>query len=258
METAIMLEACHHYIEERVFPIFYMKSEEAAVVHGTGFIIDINEKKYLFTAKHVLEENDKIKYEKLVFPIFGPKKEMYSFPNKPYLSKKDTDADIGFVQLNYEKSILDKIYWKTFNMESFYMHNKIYDKQKIIVHGFPITMQELETGNPFINIGVISFTTNIYDGDPSEAPTYDAKIDIFFEYKNEMKINDEIKEIPDLHGISGSAVFCIDHFIEGVWSPEKCLKIIGIEKAIKRGDYIRATKSQSIFYSIERLLKEID
>lgn len=257
MENPEMLEACHHYIKERVFPLLYIKSKERAVVHGTGFIIEIKQDKYLLTAKHVLEETEQKQYERIAFPIFGPKKEMYSLPCQPYLSNPETDADIAIVPLKYEKEISDQMYWKTFDMNSFYLREKIYDKQKIIVHGFPVSMQEVDRANPFIDIGVISFTTHLYRGDYSKVEKYDPKIDIIFESINEMYVNGKKTELPKLHGISGSALFCLDHSVDGIWSPEKCLKIIGIEKAIKPRDYIRATKSSCIYYSIKRLL-EVD
>ena len=73
-----------------------------------------------------------------------------------------------------------------------------------------------------------------------------------------MVIGGEDKPIPDLGGISGSPLFCIDHFVQGIWSPERCLKIIGMEKAVKKHDYIRATKSTCIELSIRKRLGDFD
>ena len=61
-ENHMMLEACHHYIQERVFPLIYMVSETSAYVRGTGFILLHNSKHYLVTARHVLEEDKNAEY----------------------------------------------------------------------------------------------------------------------------------------------------------------------------------------------------
>ena len=167
MESPAMLTACHRYIEERVFPLMYMIDDEHAVVQGTGFLLEDTKKLYLITAKHVLDEDRGIRYAQIAFPIFGPGKEMWTLPHAPYTSREETNADFAVVPLNYPSPIIDRLHWKTFGFDSFYKRNVVYDDQAIFVHGFPVGLQHDQRGNPFVNIGVISFTTSMYKGDLS-------------------------------------------------------------------------------------------
>ena len=87
MENTIMLEACHHYINERIFPLLYIISPNSAFVRGTGFLLDAQNSIYLITARHVLEEDNDIEYKNIAFPIFGQYIDMLSLPHVPYFSR---------------------------------------------------------------------------------------------------------------------------------------------------------------------------
>ncbi len=256
-EDSIMLEACHHYINERVFPIMYMISQESAFVRGTGFIIYYNNVNYLITARHVLEETKDIEYKKFAFPIFGQNKEAYSLPYFPYFSKDDSGADFAVVPLLYEEELLNRMFWKPFYIDSFYDGKTIYDNQAVFVNGFPREMQKDLYGDPNIRIGSLEFITKIYKGDFSIVDNYNKSVDIVFEYKEEIMVNGKLEKVPTLEGISGSPLFCIDHNIPGIWSPERNLKIIGLEKAVKTNKYIRATNSGCLKKSLLKLFKSI-
>jgi hypothetical protein len=58
----------------------------------------------------------------------------------------------------------------------------------------------------------------------------------------------------ELRGLSGSPIWCYNPDSEGVWSPEKNLKTVGIVLAVKESLYIRGI---SWFYVTE-MFKEID
>lgn len=256
-ENEGMLQACHHYIQDKIFPILYMVSESSAFVRGTGFIINYDGINYLLTARHVLEEENSLEYNKIAFPIFGQKKETWSLPYAPYMSKKNSGADIAVVPLLYEHDILEKMFWKPFGIDSFYSSNMLHDNQAIFVNGFPRELQNDLNGDPDISIGSLGFLTKLYTGNFNEIDNYNEKIDIIFDYKEEMLVDGDKTKIPALEGISGSPMFCIDHSIKGVWYPEKNMKIIGLEKAVKRNKYIKATKSSCLKKSLLDLLESI-
>lgn len=256
-ESSVMLEACHHYIQNRVFPLIYMVSDDSAFVRGTGFIIKYESINYLITARHVLEEEG-IEYKKIAFPVFGQNKETWSLPSPPYMSKKESGADIAVVPLLYEEEILNNMFWKPFVIEIFYSGSCIFENQAIFVNGFPRKMQTDIHGSPNISIGSLGFLTKLYSGDFKEVDDYNDKIDIVFDYKEEMMVDEDLTKLPALEGISGSPMFCIDHSIKGIWSPSSNLKIIGLEKSIKKGKYIRATKSSCLSKSLICLLEQIE
>ena len=256
-ENPAELEACHHYIQDRVFPLIYMVSSDCAFVRGTGFMIKYKNVNYLITARHVLEEEDGIEYKNIAFPIFGQNKVTWSLPSAPYFSAAESGADFAVVPLVYKEEILKDMFWKPFEMDAFYSESSLYTNQAIFVNGFPREMQKEIYGNTNINIGSLGFLTKLYSGDYNDVNDYNEKVDIVFDYKEEMMINGDSKKIPALQGISGSPMFCIDHSIEGIWAPSSSLKIIGMEKSVKYGKYIRATKASCIYKSLISLLNNI-
>jgi hypothetical protein len=256
-ETPDMLAACHAYIKERVFPLVYVVDDDRAVVQGTGFLLEHEAQVYLVTAKHVLEGGAGFEYERLAFPVSGPKREMYSLPHAPYLSNRQSDADVAVVPLRYSSEILASLHWRTLTLDSFYTRSQLFENQAVFVYGFPTTLQQSPTAVPFVNIGVIAFTTTLYTDDPSAIQGYDPFIDIVFSYRSEMIIDGAVRQVPDLHGISGSPMFCIDHEVNGLWSADRCLKIIGMQKAVKKNSYIKATKSTCLEPSLRTLLRDI-
>ena len=258
VETPLMIEACRKYIEERIFPIMYLIKDDYAVINGTGFIINHNSSLFLVTARHVLDEEEGLDCSKIIIPILGQNKEMWSLPHKPYLSEKSTNADFAIVPLNYNKSIIKNIFWKSFSLNSFYQQPYISNRQKILIYGFPSVLQDPKPVNSNLQIGALSFTTEIFSGDYSEVENYNPTIDILFDYKKQINVNGEIQDLPKLNGISGSAMFCIKHTSKGVWSPENNLKIIGIEKSIIKNKYIRATQSNCLKKSISEWIKKIN
>ncbi len=253
-------KACCDFVSDSVLPIMQIIDSERAVVLGTGFLIENNSRTFLITARHIFDMNVNMQYEKIAIPLYGPKQSMLTLPHKPYLSKRvdNCDADIAVIPLLYDENELHKCYWKHFTLKSFFTKNFIIEGSRILVYGYPVGLQTSYEADPFINIGVVSFFTSFYKGNTDSIEGYNPTIDLLFEFKSKIQIDGIEQYLPELHGISGSPLFYIDNAVEGVWSPEKHLKIVGIEKAVKKGDYIRATQSGCIYKSLVGLFKEIE
>jgi len=75
---------------------------------------------------------------------------------------------------------------------------------------------------------------------------YDPRIHILAEYGETLFLGgDENKRIPaeqELNGISGSAMWTIEDNSTEIWSAEKCVKVIGIQSAVMKEEYIKGTK----------------
>lgn len=72
-------------------------------------------------------------------------------------------------------------------------------------------------------------------------------VSLFMEYP-------DAPDVPCLTGISGCPVFQIQEVGEGTWSPEKELTLVGLEHAVKRGEYIRGTRWSVVQHVADRLL----
>lgn len=47
-----------------------------------------------------------------------------------------------------------------------------------------------------------------------------------------------LAETPNLEGVSGASVWALTNRAEGLWTPEKVLKVVAIQASFKHGDYI--------------------
>ena len=60
-----------------------------------------------------------------------------------------------------------------------------------------------------------------------------------------------------LQWISGSPVFTIETEIDGFWTADRGVKIVGLETAAAHGSYIKATRASGIKRSLQRLILDI-
>jgi hypothetical protein len=78
---------------------------------------------------------------------------------------------------------------------------------------------------------------------PEDAtPPIDPQIDLFFQYSSEtVTRTGETIRAPDLRGTSGASVWeCRELDNNAMWTPEQCLKVVGIQSSFLRGRYFRA------------------
>ena len=77
-------------------------------------------------------------------------------------------------------------------------------------------------------------------------PEYDPDAHIIAEYKDTYFFGPDLdnKAIAeqDLKGISGCSMWTDEDYSTDIWSPEKCLKIIGIQTGFMEAEYIKGTK----------------
>ena len=69
-------------------------------------------------------------------------------------------------------------------------------------------------------------------------------VDLFFECQREAtNLIGEPEEMIALEGISGTSVWQYTDFKGSIWSPERCVRIVAVESACKKEEYIRAISS---------------
>ncbi len=259
LKNSIEWETVRQNIEKRIIPIIQVVNEKCAAVLGTGFLIKYHETTYLYTARHVLEENKNDKYCEIAVPLVGPQKGIITLPAAPYLSKnQESDADIGIVPLIFDNEYKEWVgaYWETFSLASFLIEEELFEK-KYLICGYPRSMQKETEPDPNIEIGIIGFLTSIFSGELSSVEGFNPEIDVVLNYREEINIKGKPEKIPDLNGISGSPILCLIKHDSIVWSADKCLKIFGLEKAVKPNLYIKGTNSKCLYKSIERLFQKI-
>lgn len=80
-------------------------------------------------------------------------------------------------------------------------------------------------------------------------------VDMFFSYhKKALALDGSEIDTPSLKGTSGTAVWALSDQVPGVWTPEKAIKMIGIQSAFSHSQYFRAKSISAVAYA----LKEMD
>jgi hypothetical protein len=82
------------------------------------------------------------------------------------------------------------------------------------------------------------------------------QLDLFFEYTGRAStIDGKTVTTPHLGGTSGASVWeCRELTGGGIWTPERALKIVGVQSAFVRGRYFRAKSWEAVL----QLLRQAD
>lgn len=256
----ILWQAGVEYIDKRLIPIMQIININQAVVLGTGFFIEHKEKLFLCTAAHVINGPNSPEYSKIAIPVSGPRTSLYTLPASPIttIQKGNIDADIALIPLFRDKEYCKniKMYWDIFCLNDIYDGNNTDLINEYLIQGYPVSLQSSIDAKKdkelnIIDLGRITFLSNYYDKDMKDVDNYNKEIDILINYKNNIIVNGENLIVPDLHGISGSPIFCMKKDVDKIWTPQNSIKIFGIQKSVKEKYYIKGTKAKIIKHSIE-------
>lgn len=246
-ETAII-----QYVRKSILPIIgYFDNNETgerrAGIHGTGTLFKFLDKYFLVTAAHVLEPIDELYEKNIGIPVSKKKPDVITLHDcERYLSNDETmrnKYDFGIIKLSDKlgKELEQNYHFLNEKNVSF----KNYNRMKIIISGYPECWTSFDNkesilySKPFNFMSRRIIPTKTYDN-------YDPNAHILAEYTENYYIEGDVgRYVPaeqELGGISGSSMWTIEDNQLGIWSPEKNLKVIGIQSAIMKNEYIKGTK----------------
>jgi hypothetical protein len=241
------------FVERSVIPIVTTPIyEQRAGTSGTGSIFNFNGRHFLISASHVFDEFDK--YPEFVGIPTGRRGEpIYNFGQCDFFRiNNDTDRNkYDTIIIEIPQELAGKIAgaYSILNIDN-------------IAYNFKNRFDLVVVGYPFINsIDIIEengvyadpfrLTTFLKESSGKEDAIFDPKVHMLLDYE---EVSKEQAAPQELRGLSGSPIWCYNPDSEGVWSPEKNLKTVGIVLAVKESLYIRGI---SWFYVTE-MFKEID
>jgi len=245
--------AISKFIEKSTIPIIAYRDdtetgERIAGIHGTGTLFKFLRKYFLLSASHVLEQIDQRSEKNIGIPIDKDKPDLITLQNCKIYTFNDKEirekCDFGIIGLTNElgKSLEQNYYFLNESNITF----RIYEKMPIIITGYINKWTKFDKDNNTLYSPTPFKLMSRRKASQKNYNEYDPRIHILAEYGETLFLGgDENKRIPaeqELKGISGSSMWTIEDDTSNIWSAEKCVKVIGIQSAFMKEEYIKGTK----------------
>lgn len=226
------LLALEEFLRSCCVPIVSEQDDRLAL-WGTGTFFKHGETLWLITAAHILKEAP---LKELAIPIAEAGK-FYTFGNcTAYYPKQDEqDLDVAIIQLQ-DKDFCTHIAANWRIMDASQITRPTADMKRFLVAGYPRATVAKAGG--IVREAFSQFYLDRYHLVPEGAHPL---VDFFLIYgRTAMGVDGQEKSTPHLGGISGASIWAIQDHVEGVWAPEKQLKIVGVQSGFKHDEYIEA------------------
>jgi hypothetical protein len=252
MTTDLLLEknrAIMAYVEKSIIPIVCDHTQDGkrtAGTCGTGSLFEFDGKYFLLTASHLFDAVNEVK-DWIGIPVAQRNSEIYTL-DKCVLSRPDTAQerekyDIAILRLD---DSIAKEMKRSYKFLTYANVDRVRYNEQFYVSGFPFTFSKLfvET-NQVVGIP-FRFMSRHKSPSQEDYRWFDPAVHILVEYSEtyyENGINPRPVAAPsDLEGISGCSIWNYEDDPKGIWAPETCLKVVGIQTGVRRGSYIKGTK----------------
>lgn len=238
------MKAIKPYLERTAIPVLAEKNGEP-FPHGTATLYTENNRYFLITAAHVVEGLE----DQICVPLSANGKIVTIGRHLGITPKERPGLDAAVLELKENELINDlKSFWKFIGPENYSLPRQENDA---ILYGYPIAAAECSGGN-IIQSDLMITTFPLESRPPASDPE---PTDIFFKLRTATKrYNGEEVTIPRLNGMSGSAVWQWSKTVEGLWLPDRALKIVGIQQSALHGKWARATGWTIVRMMLDELL----
>jgi hypothetical protein len=242
-------EAVEQFMARTVFPLIN-ETDRGTAVQGSGFFYRKEDQKYLITAAHVM---DGLNYQNLGIPEAPIKNvRIRTFDGFDIHKPSVESLDVAVIHLGPGEFVDEVVSnWNILDHRNVDL-GSIIPSSEFLVSGFPMENVGIE-GNKLVPKSLFQFYTYTYEGEVDGG--WDGR-DFFICHKRVAanSDNEEIQMVA-LGGLSGSPVWRLEGGTSGIWSPEKFLRLAGIQVSYKPNSYIRCktwSLVNEIFSKLER------
>jgi hypothetical protein len=223
-------------------PILYDNETKGTHHIGTGTLFMLDDRLFLVTAGHLFDDfdlqHDQERLGRFAFPSRHTR-QLWSLGPYNLLRPKEKQFDVAALEL-HEPATIDraKASWRILTLAN---TANAAPSGLFVLCGFP-EVRERQVGGAITGDRMTVFTTRIPIPDDADEPVHPA-VDLFFAYDKEgidVVTRTPIPALP-LQGCSGASIWQYQEPTPSVlWTPERSLKIVGVQCAYRRGQYFRA------------------
>jgi len=227
------------YLFEVIVPIFYDRGDTLVPI-GTGTLLEVGDRLFLITAAHVLEGCDG---DKLVSPWDRKSGKTASWGTHGYLTPRSSDRlDVAMVELQYPETIAD--FRKNYRRITLDQIAPPTAGATHILAGYPECMTTV--GDMTIDQRPLAYYTEMLSDPPRGwVDFHNPAQDLFFKLEKEARelFSGKDVEVPKLQGASGCVIWEMSPYDGPLWTPQRALKAVGIQRSQKPHDgWFRATR----------------
>ncbi|MER9732772.1 hypothetical protein [Mesorhizobium sp. M0217] len=249
-QDAEIMRAVERFAATATVPILHEYMPDEVDQIGTGTLFNCDGRLMLVTAGHIFDE---IKPEDLVLPSRGTAALHGIGPY--FLHRPDNrDIDIAIVELRHQPSIdRARSSWKILEFGNTATAS---EEGWFVLTGYPSIKSKRVGG--LLGSSLLSLHSRRLTEVPPEAeqPVH-PDLDLFFEFAKEAEnLDGTTGDVPHLGGCSGGPIW---EYLEpqgmGFWTPEQCLRLVGVQSAFNpSAGYFRAKSGIYVRFMIDELV----
>ena len=244
----VAMDAIEGFMAKVCVPILYDDPAKQLDQVGTGTLFEIDARLFLITASHLLSNADPSHFA-IPNPSTTVSRTLGQFN---LFCPTEASIDVAVLELLGKGTMAhSRASWNVLTLEN--VHSPSNDGV-FVLSGYPGERAKRK-GEGIAGSLLTTYSRRIEIPEDAEAPV-DPQTDLFLQYSSETvtRAGETIKA-PHLGGTSGASVWEYRESDEkSIWTPEQCLKIVGVQCAFRDARYFRA-KSWSAVLSV---LQEID
>jgi hypothetical protein len=231
--------ALHNFFIQVSLPIITTEGDQFFII-GTGTLFKIAGRHFLITAAHILDD---FHSERWAFPTGPHSGEIRTFGAAEFTRTTDESADICIVELKDPDAIaMLEREWRFLTLDNIWLPDL--SAQAVFLSGFPSVRAKYADGNLRGRLFVVRSTYNTDRPEPKGAPPLKRGVDFFIHYQNRVNelTGENIADV-QIQGTSGCSIWAYKEqgwVASTVWTPETALRVIGIQSAYVKNQYLRA------------------
>lgn len=248
LQEAIAIEK---FVLNVTVPIL-VETDKGASLYATGTLFEIEERKFIVTAKHIFEGLSDL--TKLAFPENPLKGRLFTFGSFKLAKPTDENLDVAVMEIQEDQTIsLLKRGWQFLTLRNIAMPSPTSFKGAFFLSGYPVSLAN-NPGCTLRGAFATAYTQRIAVVPSEVKQPVDQDLDLFFEYGHEgMSITGKQIRTPELPGTSGAAVWEYKPVVASIWNPESIVRVVGVQSSYVHSKYYRAKS----WWAVAKVLEEI-
>jgi hypothetical protein len=233
-------------------PILYEQGQ-IATIRGTGTLFKIADRHFLVTARHIFD--DGVNTESLGLPTSPRGPTIITFGESTIFRPVEAAFDVAVVEFKGTFAIDPlSMGWRFLEINNI-LSSSDEKSTSFVVCGYPSSLAKHDKES-IVAKPATFFTYTLEPNVDVAEPTLVTQFDRFLEYaKDGVRLDNSGLQTPELDGVSGASVWSrVNASTKEIWSPERCLKIAGIQCSAKHDQFIRYAD----WYAVATLFGNMD
>jgi hypothetical protein len=249
--TAIEATAIERFVLHVTVPIFLEVGDSGGLL-ATGTLFKIGGRSFLITARHVFDDLPDLTM--LAYPENPIHGGLYTLGSFTVLKPSEKHIDVAVVELKSPETVERlEANWKFLSLVNVAAPSLITGDGAFFVSGYPGSLTKTQLGWTKGKLAT-AYTQRLPSPPIEAAQPVISGLDLFFDYGHDAtSVTGASVKTPELPGVSGPSVWELRP-VNGVWTPEGAIRVVGIQSAYIHSKYFRAKS----WWAVAKVLEQVD